>query len=115
MNDESENPEKDAAILENDFDIGCIFKDKLIPYSLLWFTGEAAEFEDDFDDFDEDEDDFEEGEEDEEDEDEEEEDEPPRKGKSARGGPGHSFAPPPSAAKGGNPPNQPPQPECKQQ
>jgi nucleosome assembly protein 1-like 1 len=117
ITDDTENPEEAAAILENDFDIGCIFKDKLIPYSLLWFTGEAAEFEDEFDEFDDDEDELDEGDEEDEDDDEEDEDEPPRKGRGGapRGGPGHSFAPPPAGAKGGNAPAQPPQPECKQQ
>jgi len=118
LNDETENGEEIADILEADFDIGCIFKDKLIPYSLLWFTGEAAEYED-FGDFD-DEDDFDEEDEDEEEEDEEEEEEaPPKKGgggRGPRGGPAHGFAPPPSGAKGGaGAPGQPPQPECKQQ
>jgi len=116
LNDDTQNPEEVAAILENDFDIGCILKDKLIPYSLLWFTGEAAEYEDDFEDYDEEED--EEGEEDEDEEEEEEEEEPPRKGKAGRGGGGGGgaahFAPPPNS-KGGNAPQQPQQPECKQQ
>jgi len=120
LNDDTENPDEIADVLEADFDIGCIFKDKLIPYSLLWFTGEAAEFED-YGDYD-DEDDFdEEGDDDEDDEDEEEEDEhPPKRGGGGRGGgrggPGHTFAPPPTSAKGGaGAPGQPPQPECKQQ
>jgi len=118
INDETENPEEAAEVLEADFDIGCIFKDKLIPYCLLWFTGEAADFED-FGEYDE-EDEFDEEEEDEEEEDEEEEEEaPPKKGGRGGprgGGPAHSFAPPPSGAKGGaGAPGQPPQPECKQQ
>jgi hypothetical protein len=37
-------------MMEMDFEIGCIIKDKLIPFSVLWFTGEAAEYEDDDDD-----------------------------------------------------------------
>jgi nucleosome assembly protein 1-like 1 len=123
INDETDNPEEAAEVLEADFDIGCIFKDKLIPYSLLWFTGEAAEYED-FGDFDDDEE-FDEDEDDEEEEDEEEEEEaPPKKGGGGggRGGPqrgggaAHAFNPPPSGAKGGpGAPGQPPQPECKQQ
>jgi len=68
-----------ASLLEQDFEIGCIIKDKLIPHAVLWFTGEALEFEDDYDDY---EDYFdEEGEEGEEDEEEEEEEEKPRKKK----------------------------------
>jgi len=115
LNDESENPEELADILETDFDIGCTFKDKLIPYSLLWFTGEAAEYEDDFGEFDGEDDEFDEEDEEDDEDEEEEEEEPPKKGgKGGRGGSGHGFAPPPSA-KGGNAPGQPPQPECKQQ
>jgi nucleosome assembly protein 1-like 1 len=37
--------------MEMDFEVGCIIKDKLIPFSVLWFTGEAAEYEDDDDMF----------------------------------------------------------------
>jgi len=118
IDDDVKDPEAVAEVLDADFEIGCIFKDKLIPYSLLWFTGEAAEYED-FGDFDEEEE-FDEDEEDEEEEDEEEEEEaPPKKGGRGGprgGGPAHSFAPPPSGAKGGaGAPGQPPQPECKQQ
>ena len=39
-----------AQMMEMDFEIGCIIKDKLIPFSVLWFTGEAAEYDDDDDD-----------------------------------------------------------------
>jgi nucleosome assembly protein 1-like 1 len=107
-------------MLEADFEVGCIFKDKLIPHSVLWFTGEAQEFEDEFDDFDY-EDEFDgdedEDEEDEEDEDEEEgEEERPKKGrgnppKKAAGRGGNQLPP---SQKGGAP-GQPQQPECKQQ
>jgi len=110
LNDEAEDAQEVAAVLETDFDIGCTFKDKLIPFSSLWFTGEAVEYDDDYP-YDQDE----EGEfDDEEDEDdEEEEEEPPRKGKIAGGrGAGHSFNPP---AGGKGAPQQPSQPECKQQ
>jgi len=115
ITDEMEDAETAADVLDTAFDIGCIFKDKLVPYSLLWFTGEAAAYEDDYDDFDGEEDDFE-GEEDEDEDEDEEEDEPPRKqsgGKgNARGGPGHNFTPPKGGA---GAPGQPAQPECKQQ
>jgi len=113
-------------MLEADFETGCIFKDKLIPHSVLWFTGEALEYEDDeFDDgFDYgDEDDEEEEDEDEDDEEEEEEEERPKKGR------GNNNPPPKkggaAASRGGNQlpapsqkggaPGQPQQPECKQQ
>lgn len=109
--------EEDAEIMEVDFDIGCVIKDKLIPHAIKWFTGEAAEYEgDDFgmgDDEDmygdEDDEDDEDGEDDEDDDDEEEA--PPKRG--GKRGPGHAFAPPPGAKPGA--PGQPQQPECKQQ
>ena len=56
-------------LLELDFDYGEVFKDKVIPYAVHWYTGEARLYEDEDDD-DEDDDD----EEDDEDEDEDEED-----------------------------------------
>eukprot|EP01111_Echinosteliopsis_oligospora_P011155 TRINITY_DN360_c0_g1_i1.p1 TRINITY_DN360_c0_g1~~TRINITY_DN360_c0_g1_i1.p1 ORF type:complete len:349 (+),score=115.83 TRINITY_DN360_c0_g1_i1:147-1193(+) len=105
-NPENEEPEDDQ--IEADFEIGCSFKDKLVPYSVLWFTGEAAEY-DDFGGFGED-DDFGgfggEG------DDEDDDDEPVRKPAGKKGGNAHSFAPPPNA---GGAPGQPAQPECKQQ
>ncbi|KAK3899022.1 hypothetical protein C8A05DRAFT_37372 [Staphylotrichum tortipilum] len=65
-------------LLELDFDYGEVFKDKVIPYAVHWYTGEATlyEEEDEEDDDDED-DDEEEDDDDEDDEDEEDEDEPP--------------------------------------
>jgi len=115
--EEEEIDEEEAEMLEADFDIGCIIKDKLIPYALLWFTGEAAEFEGDdfgFDGEDDDEygDEDDEDEEDEDDEDMEEEEPQPKRGGGKRAGAGHAFAAPPGA-KGA--PAQPQQPECKQQ
>jgi len=104
----AESPEEaDDEQIEHDFEIGCTFKDKLVPYSVLWFTGEAAEY-DDFGGFGEDGfDGFGEG-----DEDEDEEEPAAKKGPAGKGGrPGHSFAPPPNAGA----PGQPAQPECKQQ
>jgi len=118
-----ENPEideEDAEQMESDFDIGCIIKDKLIPFAVKWFTGEAAEYDgDDFgmdgeDDMYGDEDDEEDEEEEEDDEDEEEE-RAPKRGGGKRGGAGHSFAPPPGVKGGAGAPGQPQQPECKQQ
>jgi len=120
---EAEDEEQDELLndmLEADFEYGCVFKDKLIPHAALWFTGEAAEYDDYGDDM-YNEDDFgdeddEEEEDDEDDDEEEEEEEKPRKGGRGSqqpakkgGGGGKPFAP----AAGG--PGQPQQPECKQQ
>eukprot|EP00026_Physarum_polycephalum_P011229 Phypoly_transcript_11436.p1 GENE.Phypoly_transcript_11436~~Phypoly_transcript_11436.p1 ORF type:complete len:395 (-),score=108.66 Phypoly_transcript_11436:31-1164(-) len=114
--EEEELSEEDAQNMEMDFEIGCIIKDKLIPFSVLWFTGEAAEYEDDDDDMFGDEEGDDDEEDDEEDDDEEEEEEAPKRGgKRQGGGPGHSFAPPPGAKPGAGAPGQPQQPECKQQ
>jgi len=117
--EEEELSEEDAQMMEMDFEIGCIIKDKLIPFSVLWFTGEAAEYDDDDDDMfgDEDGDEDDDDDEDDEDDEEEEEEAPKRGGGGGRrqGGPGHSFAPPPGAKLGAGAPGQPQQPECKQQ
>ncbi|KAI4377444.1 hypothetical protein MLD38_015067 [Melastoma candidum] len=64
--------------MEQDYDIGSIIRDKIIPHAVSWFTGEAIQG-DEFDDLeddeeeDDDEDEDEDEEEDEEDEDDEEE------------------------------------------
>ncbi|XP_059633130.1 nucleosome assembly protein 1;2-like [Cornus florida] len=58
-------------LMEQDYDIGSIIRDKIIPRAVLWFTGEAAP--DDFADIDDGGDDEEEEVEDDEDDDEEEE------------------------------------------
>lgn len=113
--EEEELSEEDAENMEMDFDVGCIIKDKLIPFSVLWFTGEAAEYEDNEDD-----DDMFDGEEGEDDEDDDEDDDdddappPPKKGGN-KGGHAHPFAPPPGAKAAPGAPGQPQQPECKQQ
>jgi len=102
-------------MLEADFELGCIFKDKLIPHSVLWFTGEAQEFEDEFDDFDYEDEYDEEGDEDDDEDDEEEEEERPKKERGnppKKAGRGNQL---PSPQKGGGAPGQPQQPECKQQ
>ena len=39
--------------VEADFHIGCTLKDKLIPFSYLWYTGEAAMYDDEYDPYDE--------------------------------------------------------------
>jgi len=112
-----EGEEEEGALdsLEQDFEIGCIIKDKLIPHSVLWFTAEALDYEEeDFEDYDDFDFEGEEGEEGE--EEEEEEEEKPRKNprtgkKGGDGGKGFQLQPP----SGHNGPAQPQQPECKQQ
>jgi nucleosome assembly protein 1-like 1 len=111
-NEEEELAQEDEETMEIDFEIGCVIKDKLIPFSVLYFTGEAA---DDDEDDDEGEFDFEGDEEDDEGEEDEEEEEAPKKGGRRQGGSGHNFVPPPGAKPGAGAPGQPQQPECKQQ
>lgn len=107
-------------MLEADFELGCIFKDKLIPHAALWFTGEAIDFDDDdygFDGFDEfDDEDGSDDEDDDEDDDDDEEDERPKKAlpPAKKGGAGGRGGQAP-APKAGGAPGQPQQPECKQQ
>ncbi|WCJ39506.1 Nucleosome assembly protein 1 1 [Euphorbia peplus] len=59
--------------MEQDFDIGTVIRDKIIPHAVSWFTGEAAEVDDldyaDDDDDDDDDDDIDEDEDEDEDED----------------------------------------------
>ncbi|KAJ3122756.1 hypothetical protein HK100_011855, partial [Physocladia obscura] len=57
--------------LEQDYEIGEIIKDKIIPHAVDWFTGKALQYEeDDYDEFDEDDEfDGEDGEDDDDDED----------------------------------------------
>lgn len=55
--------------LENDYEIGCIIKDRIVPRAVAWFTGAAVDPEEDYDE----EDDYEEEEDDEDDEEDEEE------------------------------------------
>jgi len=114
--EEEQMEEEEAALMEYDWEIGCIIKDKLIPFAVKWFTGEAQEYDDDDDDeFDEgDEDEDDEGDEDEEDE-EDDDDAPPAPKRGGRGHAGHQFAPPAGAKPSAGAPAQPQQPECKQQ
>eukprot|EP01112_Ceratiomyxa_fruticulosa_P001406 TRINITY_DN1148_c0_g1_i1.p1 TRINITY_DN1148_c0_g1~~TRINITY_DN1148_c0_g1_i1.p1 ORF type:complete len:388 (-),score=123.50 TRINITY_DN1148_c0_g1_i1:76-1239(-) len=107
---EDEEQEELDALLEFDFNLGCIFKDKLIRQAALWFTGEAID-EDDYGDYDEGE--YEGGDDegglmgDEDDEEEEEEEEDPRP-KSKKGASKQQGGAKPSNANTQ-------QPECKQQ
>eukprot|EP01113_Clastostelium_recurvatum_P043187 TRINITY_DN709_c0_g1_i4.p2 TRINITY_DN709_c0_g1~~TRINITY_DN709_c0_g1_i4.p2 ORF type:complete len:410 (-),score=183.65 TRINITY_DN709_c0_g1_i4:50-1240(-) len=114
--DEDEQQELDA-MLEDDFGIGCIFKDKLIRQAVLWFLDEAYDdsMEDMYDDEDEDgEDGFDEDDDIEEDEEEEEEEEAPPPPKGGKKG-GRGGAAPPAKPDAKNAPAEPAQPECKQQ
>ena len=41
-------------MLEADYDIGCVIKERIVPNAILWYTGEAVE-DDDYEDEDDDE------------------------------------------------------------
>ena len=79
VEEDSEEMRRFLWLLELDFDYGEVFKDKVIPYAVHWYTGEARLYEDedddDEDDDDEEEDDEDEDEEDDDDDDDEEEEE----------------------------------------
>jgi len=108
--DDEEQDDLDAA-LEEDFQVGCLFKDRLIRQAVLWFTGEA--YDDSYDDYygeDEDEDGLEGLGDAEEDEDDEEEERPRVKAEKKRGtqpNQGNNAKPNQGEATQ--------QPECKQQ
>jgi len=70
--EEQELDEETQNVLNNDFEVGNLFKDRIIPHAVLFFTGENM-IDDEFDEEDEDED--EEDYEDEEDEDDDDDDE----------------------------------------
>jgi nucleosome assembly protein 1-like 1 len=123
-NDEIEDEDEEAALegkLEEDFDLGALLKDRVIPHAVLWYTGEEA-VDDEYEGFGEDEDEDEEGlggDDDDEEEDDEEDDAPPaRGGRGGRGGAprggrgGRAGNPGLGAALGGQPPQQ---QDCKQQ
>lgn len=78
MDDMSEEAEDEDQIIdmlmENDFEIGQVVKDQIIPFAVRWYTGEAAPDDSDDDD------DEDEEEEEEDEEDEESDDEPKKKG-----------------------------------
>jgi len=97
---DDEEMEELQEALEQDYEIGAVIKEKIIPRAVRWFTGEELEDEDDDDDDDDDEDD---DDDDDDDDDGVEVIKVPKKGK----GKGRSAAPPTDKAE------QPP--ECKQQ
>jgi nucleosome assembly protein 1-like 1 len=71
---DEDDMEQLQAALEEDYEIGEVIRDQLIPNAVSWYTGEAGEDEDDEDEEDEDEDDDDDEEDDDDDEDSEEED-----------------------------------------
>lgn len=121
------DPEELQAILEDDYELGLMVKDEIIPNAVLWFTGEAAELYGGMygEDFDEDEDEFDD--EDDEEEEEEEEDDAPRgrggaRPRGGRGGRGARIGEVSEDYKSDEDPDFEPdqqqqgqQPECKQQ
>jgi nucleosome assembly protein 1-like 1 len=48
-NEEDPKAEEIMSQLEEDFEIGDTIREKLVPNAVLWFTGEALEYEDDYD------------------------------------------------------------------
>uniref|UniRef100_A0A061R8Y2 Nucleosome assembly protein 1-like 1 n=1 Tax=Tetraselmis sp. GSL018 TaxID=582737 RepID=A0A061R8Y2_9CHLO len=54
---EEEEMEQLQEVMEADYDMGAVIKEKLIPHAVSWFTGEAVQLDDDDDDDDEDDDD----------------------------------------------------------
>jgi hypothetical protein len=103
--DDDENAAESGAALEEDFELGDTIREKVIPHAVLWFTGEALDYEgdDDYEGYDED------GEDGDDDEDEDEDDEE-HHGHSHAHGHGHGHAH--GAPKAGGAPGQ--KPECKQ-
>jgi nucleosome assembly protein 1-like 1 len=73
--------------MEADYDVGSALKEKIIPHAVEWFTGEAAELEDeDFDDEGIEEDDEEEEDDEDDDEDDEDDDDTPQRGRKGAAG-----------------------------
>ncbi|KAJ3343651.1 hypothetical protein HDU93_007532 [Gonapodya sp. JEL0774] len=71
QNEEEENDEDDDldAKLEEDYEVGEMLKEKIIPHAIDWFTGKALEYDEDIYGDDDDDDDDEEGDDDDEEED----------------------------------------------
>lgn len=105
---EEEAMEELQIMVESDYEVGAIIREKLVPNAIRWFTGEAVEDEPiEFADYDGEDDEDEEGEDGGEDDDDDDDDSPAPKGKGAKRGP----KPPGAPATG--PDGQ--TPECKQQ
>jgi len=102
MDMDEEDMDEDTLLeymMENDHEVGCAFRDQIIPYAVRWYTGEAAPEEDDADE-------DEESEEEDEDDDDSDEDEPPAKGGKKKGGAAKAPSKPAAGEKAE---------ECKQQ
>ncbi len=74
VEEDSEEMRRFQWLLELDFDYGEVFKDKVIPYAVHWYTGEARLYEDDDDDEEDDDEDEEDEHEDEDEEDDDDDD-----------------------------------------
>jgi len=94
-------------VVEQDFEIGSIFKETLIPNAVKWFTGELSSEDSENED-----NEFGEDEEEEDDEEDDEEDIPVR---SAKKGHSHARNPKPNTQTATPPANPEQPPECKQQ
>jgi len=88
--DEEEEEEQDPALedaIEQDFELGEVFKTRIVKHAVDWFTGKALQHYDDYEDEDYDgEDDDEGGEGNDDDEDDEDEDAPPAASAAAKPG-----------------------------
>lgn len=77
LEDDEEAQEDFREKIESDFEVGALFRERLVPHAVLWFTGEAVDDDDMYGEGDED-DDY----------DDDEEDEVPGGGRQAWGKPG---------------------------
>jgi len=108
--------------VEADFEVGMVLRDELIPDALRWYTGEAAQSDDEDDEEDEDDEDEDDGDEDDEDDEDDDDDEDEDsdgdggggKGKRGRGGGGKKGGKKAGGAAAPLGPDGKPQ-ECKQQ
>lgn len=109
LTEENEDDPELQQKVEEDFEIGEMFKMKIVPHAIDWFTGKALEYDGYDEDYDEEEygDEEDEDHEDDEDDDEEDDDDaPPARGR----GHGHSHGGKPKSGAAGDKPE-----ECKQQ
>jgi len=102
---DDEEAERLQEVMEADYEMGAVLREKVIPRAVTWYTGEAIMDDDDEDEEDDDEEDDDEGDDDDDDEDEEEDEEssPIKQQK-------HGIKGPAAPAAGQEQP-----PECKQQ
>mmetsp|Transcript_53497 Transcript_53497/g.88869 ORF Transcript_53497/g.88869 Transcript_53497/m.88869 type:complete len:376 (+) Transcript_53497:90-1217(+) len=119
--DEKDEEELQNA-LEMDYDLGTLFKERIVPHAIKWYTGEALKDEDYEEDDEEDEEDEEDDDDEEADDDDEDEDEDDDEGEGKKPSPkngkagGRGARGPAGRGAGGGPAGAPQQPpECKQQ